>query len=556
MNLDFKKLKKELLFLPLGGSGEIGMNLNMYHYNGKWLIVDMGIGFADNHFPGIEIIVPNINFLIEKQKDISGIVLTHAHEDHIGGVPYLWPDIKSPIYTNNFTATVLKAKLNEYDLQEKVPIHILKNNDKTNIGPFNIELINITHSILGNSGIMIRTDAGNVFHTGDWKIDENPILGELTDEKRLKELGKEGILAMISDSTNIFNEGRSGSEGELEKSLIKLINERKKGMIVVTTFASNLARLHSIAKAAKKARRKVALTGRSLWRMYRAARDCGYLHDIDEFLDEKAIQGFHREEILIISTGCQGEPLAAVSKFANNAHQSIKLLPKDTVIFSSKIIPGNDRKIYDLFNRFCKMGVEVLTEKDHFVHVSGHPGQEEVAMMYKHLKPQIVVPVHGEIVHLHTHARFAKQNGCKQSFEITNGDVLKLSVDNTEKIGRVTAGYMLIDGDSIINETSQVIKSRRKIRDNGAIFVTVSLSAKGKKSAITKVSLSAPGLLDKANDIDLIQFIEEDIMKLAINSEIITEIEKQIIALIKKFIKKELNKFPEIIVHIIKYATL
>lgn len=552
MNLNFKELKKELLFLPLGGSGEIGMNLNVYHYKGKWLIVDMGIGFADNHFPGVEIIVPNINFLIEKRKDIVGILLTHAHEDHIGAVPYLWSEIQIPIYTNNFTATVLKAKLNEHGLSGKAPIHILKNNSKIDIGPFNIELINITHSILENNGIMIRTKAGNIFHTGDWKIDDNPTLGELTDEKRLKELGKEGVLAMIGDSTNIFNEGRSGSEGDLEKSLTTLISDCKKGMVVVTTFASNAARLYSIAKAAKKAKRRVTLTGRSLWRMYRAARDCGYLNDIDEFLDEKGIQGLSREEILIISTGCQGEPLAAVSKLANNSHQFLKLIPGDTIIFSSKIIPGNDRKIFDLFNKFCKMGVEVLTERDHFVHVSGHPGQEEVAMMYKYLKPKIAIPVHGEAVHIHAHAKFAKQNGCKYSIEITNGEVLKLSEEGPEKIGRVEAGYMLIDGESILDEASPVIKSRRKIRDNGAVFVTLNLLAKGKRSEILEAHVSATGLLDKTGDRELIKTIEEEIASLSINNEINSDIEKQVISFVKKIIKKELNKFPEITVHIIK----
>ena len=549
--MNFKELKKELLFLPLGGSGGIGMNLNLYHYKGNWLIVDMGIGFADNHFPGVEIIVPNINFLIEKRKDIVGILLTHAHEDHIGGVPYLWSEIRAPIYTNNFTATILKAKLNEYGLSGKAPIHILKNNSKVDIGPFNIELINITHSILENNGIMIRTEVGNIFHTGDWKIDDNPTLGELTDEKRLKELGKEGVLAMIGDSTNIFNKGRSGSEGDLEKSLTTLISDCKKGMVVVTTFASNAARLYSIAKAAKKAKRRVALTGRSLWRMYRAARDCGYLNDIDEFLDEKGIQGLSREEILIISTGCQGEPLAAVSKLANNSHQFLKLIPGDTIIFSSKIIPGNDRKIFDLFNKFCKMGVEVLTERDHFVHVSGHPGQEEVAMMYKYLKPKIAIPVHGEAVHIHAHAKFAKQHGCKYSIEITNGEVLKLNEEGPEKIGRVEAGYMLIDGESILDEASPVIKSRRKIRDNGTVFITLNLLAKGKGSEILEVQVSATGLLDKTDDRELIKTIEEEIANLPINNEISSDIEKQVISFVKKIIKNELNKFPEIAVHII-----
>jgi len=551
MNINFKELKKELLFLPLGGAGEIGMNLNMYHYQGKWLIVDIGIGFANSYFPGVEIVLPNINFLIEKRKDIVGIILTHAHEDHIGAVPYLWQEIQAPVYTNNFTATVLKAKLTEYHLTGKVPITILENNKKTNIGPFNIELINITHSILENNGIMIRTDAGNIFHTGDWKIDENPILGELTDEKRLKELGEEGILAMVGDSTNIFNEGRSGSEGELEKSLTKLIVGRKKGMVVVTTFASNVTRLHSIARAAKKAKRKVALIGRSLWRMYRSAKDCGYLADIEEFLDDKGIKGLPREEILLISTGCQGEPLAAVSKLSNNSHPSVKLVSGDTIIFSSKIIPGNDRKIYDLFNRFCKMGVELLTEKDAFVHVSGHPGKEEVAIMYSHLKPKIAIPVHGEAVHIHEHAKFAKKHGCKHTIEMTNGDLLKISEDGPEKIGRVESGYMLIDGDSILEETSPVIKSRRKIRDNGAIFITIGTASINKKTEIIKVNVSAPGLLDKHADSDFIKIIEEEITKISINSQIPSEMEKHVFMFIKKFIKKELNKFPEIIIHTI-----
>ena len=547
--MNFKELKKDLLFLPLGGSGEIGMNLNMYHYLGKWLIVDMGIGFADANFPGVEIIVPNIDFILERKKDILAMILTHAHEDHIGGVQYLWPEIQIPIYTNAFTGAVLRSKLHEFGLANKVPVQILNANLSTKIGPFDIELVNITHSIVENNGIMIRTEAGNIFHTGDWKIDEKPVLGELTDIKRLKELGNEGVLAMVGDSTNIFNVERSGSEGDLEKSLANLIKERKKGMVVVTTFASNVARLHSIAKAASKAGRKVILAGRSLWRMYKAAKECGYLSDIADFAEDKEIKKMNKDEVLVISTGCQGEPLAAVNKIASGSHPNISLGKGDAIIFSSKIIPGNDKKIYELFNKFCKTGVEVFTEKDHFVHVSGHPGQEEVALMYKYLKPRISIPVHGEAVHIHAHAKFAKLHGCKYTFEVSNGDVLKISEDGVNKVGRVNAGYVLIDGESMLDEESPVIKSRRKIRDNGALFITLKI-AKGKPLIIKSVQISAPGLLDFNTDSNFINVIKEEVLDYRLASNKDHDIEKEIITLLKRFVKKELNKFPDIQVHI------
>ena len=552
MQIDFKKLKKELLFVPLGGAGEIGMNLNMYHFNGKWLIVDVGMGFADHNFPGVDIIVPNIEFLMAQKQNIVGIVLTHAHEDHLGAIPYLWHDIKTPIYTNNFTATVLKAKLNEHGMAGQVPIHVVKSNEKTALGPFEVELVNVTHSILENNGVMIRTEAGNIFHTGDWKIDDNPILGPLTDKERLRELGDEGILAMIGDSTNIFNHGSSGSEGDLEKSLEDLICSYSEGMVVVTTFASNVARLHSVAKAAKAANRKVVLAGRSLWRMYRAARDCGYLDDIDDFLEDKAVQGLRREEILVISTGCQGEHLAAVNKFANGTHPSIKLVKGDTIIFSSKIIPGNDKRIYELFNKFCRMGIEVLTERDHFVHVSGHPGQMDVAVMYELLKPLIAVPVHGEAIHIHEHARFAKQHGCKYSAEIMDGSVLNLSQEGPKVLGAVESGYTLIDGESMLVESSPIIRTRRKIRDNGAVFITAILDNNKKHAKVRQAFVSSPGLLDSNEDKGLIDVVISEITDMSFAKSSLGEIEKAIVIFTKKLFKKELGKFPEIVVHIVQ----
>lgn len=548
MNFDVAKHKGELLFLPLGGSGEIGMNLNLYHYQGKWLIIDLGIGFVTDYCPGTEVMVPNIEFIEKNRENIVGLVLTHAHEDHLGAVPYLWNDLQCPIYTTKFTAAVLKAKFSESGVGKSAKIHELELNSRFSVGPFDLELRGMTHSIPEMHAVMIRTDKGNILHTGDWKIDNNPMVGESMDEKALKKLGKEGILAMVGDSTNIFNEGHSGSEGELSLSLEKIIKNISSGMVIVTTFASNIARVYSIAKSAQEAGRQVALVGRSLKRMYEAALQCGYLSDLSPLLSEDSIGHIKKENLLLICTGSQGEPLAAMNKLANETHHKLKISKGDTVIFSSKIIPGNDKRIYALMNTLCKRGIEVLTERDHFVHVSGHPARQEVAKLYELLKPKIAIPVHGEAMHIHEHAKFAKSCGVPISHEVANGDVLRISENGVEKIAHVTSGYMVIDGNFILSPDSSVMKIRRRMTEAGIVIVTVILN----KDIGIKSTIIAPGLLDDYEDRELLLEISEEASDFILTNKrkSYDAIEKGLRSIVKRMIKKETGKDPFIILQL------
>jgi ribonuclease J len=555
--MDLTKYKQELLFLPLGGSGEIGMNLNLYHYDGKWLIVDMGAGFADDYLPGIDMIVPDISFLMQHKENIVGLVLTHAHEDHLGAVQYLYNKLECQIYTTPFTGSFLRAKLVEMHNPKPVKITELPCGSKFSLKPFDIEMVPLTHSTPEMHAIVVRTPVGNVLHTGDWKFDHDPLIGEANDEDLLKKYGDEGIIAMIGDSTNVFNPGKSGSEGDLRHSLTALILQCKK-MVAVTTFASNVARIETIIKAAEVAGRRVVIAGRSLWRIIGAAQDSGYLNDVQPFLDEREIGKYPREKLLLICTGCQGEPLAAINKIAHNSHPFISLAPDDTVIFSSKIIPGNEKKIFRLFNQFVKIGVEVLTEKDHFVHVSGHPAKEELELMYRLVRPQLVIPVHGEAVHMHEHARLAAEWGVPNTIQLQNGDIVCITPGKIGHIGNVTHGYLAIDGKRLIPSNSSIIKDRRKMRDEGIIIIT--LIMEGGKQFATEPIVIAPGCLDVQHD----GYIIEEI-----RNELVYEIEKylhsvkhnkiasdQIINLAKsttrRIIKSTIGRKPMIYVHIEK----
>jgi ribonuclease J len=548
--MEFKKLKDDLLFVPLGGGEEIGMNLNLYHFNGKWIIVDLGIGFADEYYPGVEILVPNINFIQKIKKDLLGIVLTHAHEDHIGAIQYLWHEIGCPIYTTKFTANVLRAKLAETGIDNLVKIHEIKENTNFKVGPFSIEMIGLTHSVPEMSGLFIRTDNGNVFHTGDWKFDPDPVVGEVTKFDLLNKIAKEGVLAMVGDSTNIFREGRSGSEGALKESLTNLIAGRKKGMIVITTFASNIGRLKSIMMAAHSAKRRVTFVGRSLWRMYEAAIEAGYLEDVAPPIKPKEAKKFRREELLVVATGCQGEPRAATNKFAKDEHPDIKLNKTDLVIFSSKIIPGNEKRIFHLFNAFCRKGIDVLTEEDHFVHVSGHPSRDEVKEMYEIIKPTIAIPIHGEAVHTHEHCAFAKNLGVKHTIQVKNGSVIKISQEGPENIGEVETGHMAVDGNFIIDSDSDILRTRRKMRDNGLIIATIILSKKG--DLITAPSILAPGVLDSHEDKEYFATIVEELKEYLEKNPKIKESEREnkIRNIIRRIISVELGKEPKIITQI------
>jgi len=554
MSFNLKTYKDKLLFLPLGGSNEIGINVNLYHFQGKWIMVDCGSGFADEHLPGVDMVVADLSFIESHKKDLLGIVLTHAHEDHLGAIQYLWDELECPIYTTKFTKAFLKSKLSEYSFSSKMNIHEVDPKKKFDLGPFSIEMIGLTHSAPEMQALMIRTAAGNILHTGDWKFDPKPIIGEASDQAALKACGDEGVLALVCDSTNVFNEGVSGSEGDVRESLVDIIAGCPK-MVVVTTFASNLARLDTIIHAGQKAGRKVAITGRSLHRMLAAAQESGYLNDINPLIDEKLVGNYKREELLIIATGCQGESMAATGKMASGSHHSVKLAAKDTVIFSSKIIPGNDKKIFRLFNIFVKKGIEVVTERDHFVHVSGHPAVEELKEMYKLVRPHVCIPVHGEPIHIHEHAKLARANGIKYAVEVENGSVVLLEEEASKIIGIVKNGYLAVDGNYLLPEDSSIFKMRRRMRESGVVVASIVLDTKLKLAATPMLSM--PGLLDHIEDSELISSIKQEIVDALFDQrkktkgELINDqIDACVKRLLRRVIKHETNKSPMIIVNI------
>lgn len=552
MSINLKKHKEDLFFLPLGGSGEIGMNLNLYHLDGKWLMIDCGAGFADDHLPGINMILSDYRFIKDRKKDLVGLVLTHAHEDHLGAISHIWEEFGNiPIYATPFTASFLKAKLDDnkrctFSNIIEVPI-----GSSFNIDPFEIELAGLTHSAPEMNAVILRTRYGNVFHTGDWKLDPDPVIGEASDKVKLKKLGKEGVLAMVGDSTNVFSAGVSGSEGELLKSLTKIISKCE-NLVVVTTFASNVARIQSLCIAAEKAGRRIILAGRSLWRISDAAQENGYLTDF-EFLEDDAINRFPRDKLLVIATGCQGEPLAATNKIVNGSHRAITLKEGDTVIFSSKIIPGNDKRINLLFNKLVKNNIETITERNHFVHVSGHPNRDELKEMYQMIKPQISVPVHGEDVHMQEHARLAKEWGVKTAIKIENGQLLRLAPNEPEKIKNVESGVLAIDGHSLIEEDSPIIKMRRRLQSDGIMFVIIYVNKNFK--LVKDPIIYAPGVLDIKKDIEIFEAIVEEIHyvtdynKSKKKHETFKNFENKIRSAIRSVLKVEKGKSPLIEIH-------
>lgn len=549
MSLNVKSHKHDLLFIPLGGSNEIGINVNLYHYNGKWLMVDCGSGFADQYLPGVDILVADLSFISKHKKDIIGLVLTHAHEDHIGGIQYLWDEIECPIYATNFTANFLKIRLSEYSMSKKLKIHAVEPGSKINLDPFTVEMVPLTHSAPEMQALVIRTEVGNIFHTGDWKFDPDPIIGNPSDEELIKKYGDEGILALVCDSTNVFSSGSSGSEGELRKSLKDLIAGCKK-MVVATTFASNLARLDTLIHAGISAGRKIVLAGKSMRRMLEAAQTSGYLGDVTSIIDEAAVGSYRREDLLVIATGCQGEPMAATSKMAEGIHRNIRLATGDTVIFSSKIIPGNETSIYRMFNLFVRNGVEVITERDHFVHVSGHPAVDEVKRMYELIRPKIAIPVHGEPIHLHEHVKMAKSYGVKFPIEVKNGSVVDLNPENPKIISEVKTGYFGVDGGYLIPTDSPLFRMRRKIRNDGVVVVTLVLSKDGKLAA--RPVLAAPGTLDPEDDAllmkDIVEELHEALQHASASRSKKGDLDQVAKSYVRRIIKSEIGKSPVVIV--------
>ena len=552
MTFNFNEYENELLFVPLGGSNEIGMNLNLYRYKGKWIMIDLGIGFADAHLPGVDILLPDITFIQKYKKDLVGLVLTHAHEDHLGAVPYLWEELGCPIYATPFASAILKAKLAEEGLNPKMKIHEIKGGDKIKLEPFELEMIPLTHSIPEMQAIALRTDKGVVMHTGDWKLDPTPLVGPASDEETLKKYGDEGVLAMVCDSTNVFVDGESGSEEGVRDSLYEIIANCKQ-RVIVTTFASNIARLESIIHAGLKAGRHIAIAGRSLRRVTTAAKESGYLQDIPPFINERDIPDIAKNDILVICTGCQGEPLAALSKVARNEHPNIRLSSGDTVIFSSRKIPGNEGKVAFTYNALTRRGIEIITAKRTHVHVSGHPARGELTRMYQLVRPKIAIPTHGEARHIHEHAKLARSLQVPETVEARNGSVVLLAEGRALEVGTVHSGYTAVDGNSLIPADSGILKTRRKIRDDGCIVVSVVIDKNNELLGNPKIS--APGCLDADDDKELIHALRDDIADVVarINKKDTHEkISEHIRTAIRKLTKAELGKKPVIDVHLIK----
>ncbi len=507
--MDLKKHKEELLFIPIGGANEIGMNLNLYHFQGKWLIFDLGIGFTQEA-PGIDIVVPDISFLETIKKDILGLVLTHAHEDHLGAVQYLWERLEVPVYTSVFTAAFLYEKLKEFDLEKRVPIKKLKQNQEFSLEPFKIKLFEINHSIPEMNAAIISAGEQKIMHTGDWKFDNNPVIGEPDDLKELQKIGRSKINALICDSTNVFSEGRSGSEGDLQESLIKIVGEQK-NLVIFATFASNLARVLSVIEAARQSGRKIVACGRAVDRIIRIGVDLGYIKNQDDFIPIQQMKKQARNKLLILATGCQGEDRAAIYRIADGTHPYVNLQKNDTVIFSSKNIPGNELKISKVQNMLAHKQVHILTARDQFVHVSGHPNREELKEMYEAIKPKIAIPVHGETMHLNEHVLFAEQLGVPQALKVRNGAVVLIRDKEAQIIGEVKTGYLGVDGNSLIDLHSPILRERRIIAENGVIIVYLDFRKSGQLNM--PPALKAPGLFDQKDDQDILHYLADMLHK-------------------------------------------
>ncbi|MBU6498080.1 MAG: ribonuclease J, partial [Rhodospirillales bacterium] len=482
----------DFAFLPLGGTGEIGMNLNLYRYGGKWLAVDCGIGFGGAELPEVEVMMPDPAFLAERRDRLVGLVITHAHEDHIGAVAWLWPQLRCPVYATPFAAAVLRRKLGEVGLVAQVKIHVIAPGGSFELAPFTLQFLRMAHSIPEAQALVIRTPAGIVLHTGDFKLDPEPLVGPRSDEAALAALGEEGVLAMVCDSTNAMVEGHSGSEADVRRSLAALVRSLR-GRIAVTCFASNVARVESVALAARDAGRSVAVVGRSLRNLDAAARECGYLKGIAPFLGEDAANDIEDDRLLILVTGSQGEPRSALARIALDSHPRIALGEGDTVVFSSRVIPGNERAIGTVQDNLVRRGVRLMTDTDHMIHVSGHPARDELRKLYRLVRPRFSVPVHGEWRHLSAHAELAQEAGVPPIL-LEDGDVLSLTPGRPEVTDSAPVGRLVLDGGRLVPLGGKVMGERRRMLFNGVAIASLAVDAAGKVRGAPR--LSAPGLFD------------------------------------------------------------
>jgi ribonuclease J len=482
----------ELVFVPLGGLGEIGMNCALYGYGPasarQWLMVDIGIGFADEDLPGIDLIMPDLSFIEKAKKNLVGVVITHAHEDHIGALAELWLDLRAPVYMTRFAAGLMESRRLGEPGAPEIPVKVVQFGEKVVIGPFTVEFIPVAHSIPESSALAIRAPAGLIVHTADWKIDPTPIIGPPTDEARFKALGDEGVLALVCDSTNILREGESPSERDVANTLTALI-AKAKGRVVVTTFASNVGRLRSAAEAGFAAGRQVCILGRAIERVVGVARDCGMLEGLPPFLGMDVFERLPRDRILALATGSQGEPRAALARMAGEEHPTAELSAGDTVIFSSRTIPGNEKAVGKIVNAFARAGVEVITDRTALVHVSGHPRRAEVAKMYGWVRPRIAVPAHGEPLHLTEHADFARAQGVSQVLRAFNGDMIRLAPGEVSVSGKVTSGRRAKDG-AILLSGQESVRQRRRLSFAGVVSIAIALTARGEMAGDPDVMIA------------------------------------------------------------------
>lgn len=473
----------ELVLVALGGLGEIGMNAYLYGYGPpkarQWLLVDLGITFPEGEFdPGVDVILPDLRFLVEERKALAGILLTHAHEDHIGAVIDLWPQLEAPIYATPFTAGMLRAKSAEFGGRIKLPITEVALGGKTKIGPFEIELVTMSHSIPEPSAVAIRTPAGLTLHTGDWKLDQTPYVGDPPNETRLAQLGEEGVRALICDSTNAMREGRSPSEEEIARSLADIVKKAPK-RVAITTFSSNVARIKAVGDAARAAGRTLVVAGRALHRVIAVARETGYLPEDFRYVDQQQFKYIERSDVVLLCTGSQGEPRAAVARMADNEHPDIGLAKGDLVIFSSRTIPGNEKSVGRIQNALTRMGCEVLTDQEALVHVTGHPRRDELKQMYQWIKPQVAVPMHGEARHMRAHAELARQCGVPSVVVAFNGEMVRLAPDTAQVIDDVPVGRLFRDGRLIVPSDTGPVRNRRKLAVVGIVIVAIAMTRKG-----------------------------------------------------------------------------
>lgn len=543
----------DFVFVPLGGSGEIGMNANLYHHHDNWIMVDLGISFADESMPGVDVVLPDLSFIEDRKDKLQALILTHAHEDHYGAIPYLWERLQVPVYGTAFTLALLRRKLAEARVDFDIEMHELDYNRPYEFGPFSIELLALNHSIPDPAALILRTSEGTILHTGDWKFDEAPQIGQNTDAQKLSEIGKEGVLALIGDSTNAMVEGRTPSEQTAFEGLSDVIGKAE-GRVAITCFASNVARIDSIVRAAHANGRAVSVVGRALQRTIDAAREVGYLRDLPDFVKESDVGLIPRGNIVIICTGSQGEPRAAMARIASGTHDTIDLDPGDTVVYSSRQIPGNEPAISKIQDMILRRGIHVITDDDAPVHVSGHPARDEVAEMYGLVKPKIAIPVHGTARHLLAHAELAQSCQVAQTLIPDNGVIIKFSDNKAEKIGTVHTGALTHEGGEIVDIQSEQLRARRRMLWNGSVSVSVVISSSGQ--LLIAPSIVQSGVIDDDRIDDFLATaslrIEDKLAEMKPKSSTDENIQQIITAQIRSVAKSMVKRRPNVEVHIMR----